>query len=715
MAGDDVKTTPARDGQPPAAPSGADTADETADGAGRLHRLRSEALLALEICGLAALAFTRPILDSFGRAPETFLARGAAPRDVILFALLVATVPTLVVAGVSAATGLLGARTRCRAHLAAVGLLGGVAVWRLGSDAAPWRPAVLVLAGAVGAAILVVVRSKLPSAASYLRLLGAASVVFVAQFLVLSPTASLATGGGSGGTDSEAARAVAAATGDDPPPIVVVVVDAVATSSLLDGTGQIDAELFPELASLADGATWYRNHTTTSSFTYEAVPAMLTGQLPKGVVPDVSEYPDNLFTLFAESHRIESVEQITRLCPAATCRTDDRAALPGLLGDAVGWWRGALDTGTEGAQILPGVLEPDRGDEFAQWIDRQDFSAGSPPGLWFYHLVMPHEPWDILDDGTRYDGLAEEPHGLWMHAYWGETGADVAEQRHLLQTQAVDRMLGDLFAELRAAGTYDESLIVVAGDHGQSFVDDQPLRGVSEEQYEQVAWTPLIVKAPHQDTGVVDDTNLWNVDVLPTIAEQLGIDLPWDLDGVAAGVADDERDRDDKQIADNEFHEVAPVEGGDHVALDGEEGLARVLAADHVEGTGDHAIWQRAAHGALVGRDVADLAVDATVGGEDVIAVERLGRIEQPGDGAPLLELLGHTDMPPGGVVAVTVNDVVAAVAPVESGPFGVESLVHTLLLPDPFASGNDVQAYLVEGEPGAETLTPVALTEHES
>jgi hypothetical protein len=671
--------------------------------------LRHEVVLALEICGLAALAVTRPVLDSFGRSPETFIARDASTGDVVLFALGVAAVPTLVVALVAAATRLVGPRARCAAQAAVVGVLGAGAAWRLGTDLTG-RGRWLVVAGAVVAgALLAVARHRVRTTATYLRFLGAASVVFVAQFLVLSPASELVFHGGASTDQAAAADAVLAGSDGEPPPIVVVVLDALPTASLLDGTGHIDADLYPNLNALAADATWYRNNTTVSSFTYQVVPALLSGRLPgpEADLPDDRNFPDNLFTLFAGTHDIEAVEQITRLCPDDACASSGGTAVPTLFGDAVEWWRGAAEAEDDGATILPGAIEPDRGDDFARWIAEQDFSPGGRPGLWFYHLVMPHEPWVELADGSPYAAAEEPPFGLYLNL-WGEVGSTVGRQRQVLQTQSADRMLGELFARLREAGTYDDTLIVVAGDHGQALSPGAPLRGLAPSQYEQVAWTPLIVKARHQDEGVIDDTNVWSIDLLPTIADELGVDLPWEADGVPAGQADRRRDPGDKQVIDNSVNVMEPAPGSHFVPIDAEEGFARVLDSDYIPAEGDLAVWRRGEHGDLVGRDVGGLRV---AGGEaGTMAVTGLDRLEHQGDGPPLIELLGEPSVPRPGQVAVAVNGVVAAVAPIEEGAFGL-SLVHALLLPDTVAADNEVTAYLVEGTPGAETLRPLAVT----
>jgi Sulfatase len=697
---------------------GAPEVDGDGPGPGRRPWWRVELLAALEIAGLAGLAFTRPVLDSFGRSPETFLARDASRNDVVLFALVVAIVPTAVVALAAAASRLAGWRVRRVVHLALIGALGGAAAWRFLRDTVEWGRWRVALVGLVAAALVVVLRHRVRSAGTYLRFLGAASVFFLVQFLVMSPSSSLALGDDEGDVDPAAADAVRAATGDEPPPIVMVVLDAVPTGSLLDGHGAIDGDLYPNLQAFADGATWYRNNSSVSAWTYEAVPALLAGRFPEGRMdlPDVGNFPHNLFTLFAGTHHVEAVEQITRLCPSSECEPPSGSALPTLLGDAADWWRGGLDVdvggddgagaeGADGAEILPGALDPERGDQFVDWVDAQDFApSGGRPGLWFYHLVLPHEPWVLLDDGSRYEGAMDAPYGVFFGA-WGSTGADVGRQRQVLQTQAADRMLGHLFDRLRDAGIYDDALVVVAGDHGQAFAPGHRLRGISEEQYEQVLWTPLLVKAPGQTEGVVDDANVWTIDLLPTIAEALGITLPWDVDGLPRGAG---RDPDDKWAVPNDLHTMQADEGADHISVDPRVGLERVLASDPVPATGRWSVWRRGHHDELLGHDVADLEVR---GGEaGTMSVERLERMERPGDGPPVLEVVGQTDVPLGGDVAVAVNGVVSAVAPVQSPGFGV-AVVHALLLPDSFGPDNEITAYTVDGRSGAETLQPLTVT----
>src|SRR5215471_2922959 len=153
--------------------------------------LTGELWLAVEVTALTAFAFSRPVLDSFGRSPESFVARRATHLDIVLFALAVALIPALVVATA-------GAATRHRVHLGLVGVLGGLAAWRLGQSITGWPGSAtkLQLAGILAAVVLAALRWRVPVTATFLRYAGIASVIFLVQFLVMSPASGLVFGGG---------------------------------------------------------------------------------------------------------------------------------------------------------------------------------------------------------------------------------------------------------------------------------------------------------------------------------------------------------------------------------------------------------------------------------------------------------------------------------------------------------------------------------------
>ena len=125
--------------------------------------------------------------------------------------------------------------------------------------------------------------------------------------------------------------------------------------------------------------------------------------------------------------------------------------------------------------------------------------------------------------------------GLTKETWSGDEWAAIQSyQRYLLQVGFVDTLLGQLIARLRTAELYEKSLIVVTSDHGVSFRPHDNRRVISRINFADIMAVPLFVKAPFQSQGEILDSNVETIDILPTIADILGIELPWPVDGGSA-------------------------------------------------------------------------------------------------------------------------------------------------------------------------------------
>jgi hypothetical protein len=484
---------------------------------------------------------------------EFFVARGSTAGDILVLAFGYTLVPPLIGAAIVWALRGYGwwAMLVLVALLVAALLLPPVGDLVAGSAAA--LPLALALGGA-GA----VLYARSPPVRSFVSLLAVAPLVVLVLFLVVSPVRGLLFPSDAGGAVKGPSRSTV--------PIVHVVLDELPLSTLVGADGKIDATLFPNLARFARESTWYRNATTVNDLTAAAVPAQLTGEQPRpNELPTTRDHPRNLFTLFEHSHQMTVVEPITALCPERLCGTarlgtldrleslesdlqlvvkhlllpdDLRKRLPAV--DRV--WEGfENDSESElqsGANLRRDVLarlaRNDATAGFQRAIDALDHPGARPP-LLFVHSTLPHGPWRYLPDGRQYPidhmgypGLGKDS---WTGPQWL---VDQSFERHVLQVQYVDRLVGRLLDALRAHGLFDRAVIVVTADHGASFTTGQPRRPVDAANAGVIAPVPFFVKRPGQSEGRVDDRAVRTIDVLPTIAKAAGIRLPWKADGMPA-------------------------------------------------------------------------------------------------------------------------------------------------------------------------------------
>jgi len=516
----------------------------------------------LHLAALWAFAIVQPMFELLGGQAQFFVARGSTAADIVLFALTFTLVPPAVMALAVWLAGRVRPALGSGLQLVFVGLLVAAFVLPPAGDLLAGSALSVPLAALVGAGAAALY-ARAAVVRSFMTVLSPAPLLFLLLFLVVSPVSELVLPAG-------ASEAVAG-TGSSDTPVVMVVFDELPPTSLMDAEQRIDAKRFPAFASVAADATWYREATTVAGRTTEAVPALLTGRRPhEGDLPTPAHHPQSLFTLLGRSHRLHVVEPITDVCPRELCSEarpaigsrlralasdlrvvsahlllpdDLRTGLPPIDSDWQGFAEGGVADATEAdrnelrAQVGRRLQTEDPPGNFAR-IERAAGATGSRPPFLFLHTSLPHAPWWYLPDGRRHTeeralpGLIE---GEWVGPQWL---VDQAFQRHLVQTEFADRLLGTLLERLRSTGLYDRALVVVTADHGVSFRAGDRRRVPTPTNLQDVASVPLFIKAPGQRDGRVESGAVRTIDVLPTIARELGLRLSGRVDGLPAGERD---------------------------------------------------------------------------------------------------------------------------------------------------------------------------------
>jgi arylsulfatase A-like enzyme len=170
------------------------------------------------------------------------------------------------------------------------------------------------------------------------------------------------------------------------------------------------------------------------------------------------------------------------------------------------------------------------------WLDAR---GGARPAFVFVNYMEPHQPW-----------LADPPHDRWAA---GLPRAGELARKNLYthavrsldpdtvafigahydgQIAAMDEALGELLAALRKRGRYENALVIVAADHGELLGEHGQMGHMGRMLYEPLLRVPLVVKRPGPARrGRVVDTPVQLVDLVPTVAQVVGVSAPEGVEG----------------------------------------------------------------------------------------------------------------------------------------------------------------------------------------
>jgi arylsulfatase A-like enzyme len=175
------------------------------------------------------------------------------------------------------------------------------------------------------------------------------------------------------------------------------------------------------------------------------------------------------------------------------------------------------------------------------WLDARPRDR---PFFLYVHTVDPHVPYmppaDLLAlyDPDPYDGPIDFGRDRELLERV-KSGSLRVNERDRVRLEALydgeityhDAHFGAIMEALERRGLADETIVVFTADHGEEFFDHGSV-GHGHSVYEELIHVPLIVRVPGvTDGGVRLDDAVGLVDVLPTIYDALGREIPDDLSG----------------------------------------------------------------------------------------------------------------------------------------------------------------------------------------
>jgi hypothetical protein len=494
---------------------------------------------------LSTIAIAQPILDLYGKNTTVFSAAKMSALEVSIFVVMVLLVPAVVATAVDSASKAFGPRVNESVRLlqiAAFSFLMGLAIARV----AHWNGNVVPIAlGLVLAVVVPVLFDRSKSVREWSRWLSALGIaVLVTACIQLQPVIL--------GTSGPTSDAVIGRTDVS---VLQIVFDEFPLYALLDARGNINAERFPGFAQLAEESTWFRNSVAESNFTHQAVPAILSSHVPSQTGgPFLQQYPKNIFTLFGGKTTVGGIEPVTSLCPQSVCHTHTGSSFHF---DARRYVKFVRDAGyVYGHRVLPPIarkripsIEGTWGgfgavaNKFKEQFDNGAFSqvdaitsgvdalvADTSPRIEVIHALVPHAPWRLTPD-HRVAPLSP------TISTQNPDDEDVVRdtyQTFLLQVGAADNAISKLITNLKAAGRWENTLLVVTADHGISFLPTMPQRHTDFSDMDQsndIYHIPTFIKLPKQSRGAVSDCAISNLDLLPTVIDVTKTKTSWEFAG----------------------------------------------------------------------------------------------------------------------------------------------------------------------------------------
>ena len=344
--------------------------------------------------------------------------------------------------------------------------------------------------------------------------------------------------------------------------LILIVVDALRT----DRVGVYDESsgdsLTPNIDALAREGAVFTNAYTASNVTDASVTSMHTGHYPLATVYHHAELVTD-----AEKSRVSQVETVPERLRSAGWRTVSIA--PGL----GRWHKNGFDYfGPEKSNLrkIYDVIKEtnpiiaDYGKELYSYLDSRiqplnmnksrrfttphiDQLVGNlddNPFYGFLRLLDTHIPYtpseDLIDEihqkreypeqdlelifaNASEDGFLNSSVRPWLNHRDFKTGLSRVCARYDASVIEADRKIGRLKQELQKRGQWEDTAVIICGDHGESlyehdiFVDHHGL-------YDETMHVPLIVKTS-KTCGTKHDELVQLPDVAPTITELLGVDV----------------------------------------------------------------------------------------------------------------------------------------------------------------------------------------------
>lgn len=306
-------------------------------------------------------------------------------------------------------------------------------------------------------------------------------------------------------------------------------------------------ETSPAIDAFAEDAVRYTNAYSTATWTKAAAVSLLTSRHPRSldmlhqldVLPEVEyQLPTVLSECGFQTHAVSAntfvseefgfsgFDEFTLLQKDPAYQRDRQTAKE----DPKSNERRIMDK--LGLDEIVTPLSEDVNDELFRILDE---SRGEDTFAMAWS-VDTHGPYFVRGNRSAFGNSQDE---ILLESEISKENLGEARSLYRDMIRYNDRQFGRLLERLRSEGLYDDTLVILLSDHGESFGDHTsflglPIVGHNGVAYEEVIRVPLLIKYPdgrHAGERVDELTQI--LDVYPTIADVCGVETPDAAEGVS--------------------------------------------------------------------------------------------------------------------------------------------------------------------------------------
>ena len=279
--------------------------------------------------------------------------------------------------------------------------------------------------------------------------------------------------------------------------------------------GTLDAESFPNIAALAEDGVWFTNATTNDIKTINVLPTIIDPVISLAEHFDIRLYTQylrleqlyindcgqvmtcrgGLYLTENDQLRVAGALALRAFYQATPKWVESRISRPmGWLLDRLGWAHPTLEK--TGIHLLTRR-------QFSVFLD--DIKGRTALGrIHLLHLLLPHDPFIFSEEGE----------------------ALTSRTSYRQQSLFVDVLVGELTSKLKREGIYDDSVILLTGDHGRRNIPPSP----EMPPIQPIPHVPLLIHGPGL-TSDVSDVDYQHIDFGPTLTDILGLPPSNDYEG----------------------------------------------------------------------------------------------------------------------------------------------------------------------------------------